>query len=405
MSSFRFFCECYSFSDEIISSLGTIFKERLEEQHAWIDLFATSLKPSSPISCIDPTTWPLPEVNPSRLSSLAIQKEIKEHGFAYQHFSLDSGETPDPCLINEQNCLLSTSNLEGVDRSTPVILMAHGFTATSYEWNDFARYIEGNSKGTIRYSQVTLGGHGRSIEEFKESDWHDWGKPILDEYTALVNKGFSNISLVGSSTACALILEQLSSGFYGGEKITPKNVFFIDPIVEPLNLANSMMVQMGTFAGQSLGPTRASSPEELSNWYGDYPFASLQSLDDLTKNVKHALDEGFELPPQTKLTVWASEGDPIVNPAGYKFIQNGVRTGDGGNVEYYPVESRLHVITRLSGRPQATQEDDELICGDKPPLTREEVVKQVKSRSMPFTPSDRQKQKNIFDSMLKSMMM
>lgn len=392
-------------SDGISSLMKNTFSEKIEEQHSWLNLFSEESSLVQPISCADPTTWAMPKVNPRRLSSLGIQREIKKHGFSYEDFTLDSGETPDRCLIDGHNCLLSQSNLEGVDRSTPIILMAHGFTATSYGWNDFARYIEANSKGSIRYSQVTLGGHGRSIEEFKKTDWHNWGKPIIDEYNALVEKGFSNISLVGSSTACALILEQLSSGSYSREKITPKNVFLIDPIVEPLNSINSIIVAVGAFAGQSLGPTRASSPEELSNWYGDYPFTSLQSLDDLTKNVKNRLDQGFELPPRTKLTVWASQGDPIVNPAGYTIIQRGIKPGDGGDVEYHPVESRLHVFTRLSGRPEATQEDEELICGDTPPLTRDEVVKQVKSRSMPFTPSDRQKQKRIFDSMLKSMMM
>lgn len=347
---------------------------------------------------LNPQSWSLPDITPSSLSSLSIQKEVKEHGLAYRDFTLDMGETGDPCLKTQIGCL-SQSDLTGIDRTTPVVLLAHGFSATSYEWKDFANYIDKNLSDFVLYSKIVLGGHGRSLEAFKKSNWVEWGKPILDEYQALVAHGFTNISLAGSSTACALILEQLSSGAYQELKVYPKNIFFVDPIVEPLSLMNSIAVRIGAIAGKAFGPVQAFSPEEFSYWHGYRPFSSLKSLDDLTRKVKRALASGILLPSGTKLSIWASQKDPTVDPLGYQVIERGTKPGHGGSVNSYPIDSKFHVFTRLSGRPQATEEDQALISGDVL-LSPEMIKKQVLTRPIPFTPDDRLKQKQTFDQML-----
>lgn len=257
-----------------------------------------------------------------------------------------------------------------------------------------------NAKGSVRYSQILLGGHGRSLEDFKRSNWLKWGKPILDEYKALVAKGFTNISLAGSSTACALILEQLSNGSYSHRKIVPKNVFLIDPIVEPNSFLTNLVVRVGALFGASYPPTQAFSPEEFSRWHGKRPFASLKSLDELTQKVHRALASGIQLPPRTRLSVWSSQGDPTVNPDGYKLIQKGVKPGKGGSVCVYPVDSKFHVFTRLSGRPKATRKDQRYFGGE---LTRADVLKYVQTAPIPVTLRDRQIQKETFDRMLSTL--
>ena len=102
----------------------------------------------------------------------------------------------------------------------------------------------------------------------------------------------------------------------------------------------------------------------------------------------------IQLPPGTHLSVWASQGDPTVNPEGYKLIQKGTVPGEGGRVSVYPVNSRFHVFTRLSGRPQATEEDKVNI------ELRADVLKYVESAPIPFTQRDREIQKETFDRML-----
>lgn len=350
-----------------------------------------------PIPELHPETWPEPEVHPSHKTSQSIRDLVKERGLGYQPFTLDSGSTPDPVLIEPKNSVLSYTDLSEVDRSVPIVILAHGFSASSYEWSDFARYMDQHSKGAVLYSNMVLGGHGRSLGAFKRSNWQEWGKPILNEYRALRAQGFTNISLAGSSTACALLLEQLSSGSYNGD-IAPKNIFMIDPIVDPVvdpkDWKTRLKMRVAAVARASYPPTQAFSPEEFSRWHGYRPFSALLSLDDLTQRVTRALGVGIQLPKGTHLSVWASQGDPTVNPNGYKLIQNGIRPGVGGSVSVYPINSKFHVFTRLSGRPEAAEDQ----VGA---LTREQLVDYVKESPIPFTPNDRQLQKETFDAMLK----
>jgi carboxylesterase len=298
----------------------------------------------------------------------------------YRPFTLDRGQTPAKAE------LLSKSELNGVDRAMPVILLVHGFTATPYEWDDFANYIDKVAGGNLRYSKVLLGGHGRSLAEFKKSNWMEWGQPIVDEYEALIGHGFTNISLAGSSTACALLLEQLHRGLY-----QPKNIFMIDPIVEPNGFITRLIIKIGALFRLNYPPTQVFTPEEFHHWYGYRPFSQLKSLDDLTWRVSKALAAGIRVPANTKVSIWASQNDPTVNPAGYKVIQNGLQ----GSIAVYPVDSRFHVFTRLSGRPEAKAEDEPL------PEGREAILKAVTMAPIPFTRRDRENQKWAFDAILK----
>ncbi|MCE5316689.1 MAG: hypothetical protein LLG04_04920 [Parachlamydia sp.] len=339
----------------------------------------------------------MPAINLSSESSHVIKRLVEQRGLVYQPLTLDSGQTPDLSIREPQKFFLSQSDLRGVDKSKPVILLAHGYTATTYEWDDLARYIDQNANGDVRYSQILLGGHGRSLEDFKNSNWQDWGKPILEEYQALVAKGFTNISLAGSSTACALILEQLNKGAYSKD-VTPHNVFLIDPIVEPSGFMMRQVIRILAIFKRSYPPQQAFSPEEFSCWYGNRPFTTIHSLNDLTWRVQRALSAGIQLPRDTHLTVWASQGDPTVNPDGYKLIHEGVKPGSGGSVSVYPINSRFHVFTRLSGRPEATWEDRQF--QERSNMTREAVLDWVAKAPIPVTTHDRQIQKKTFDQML-----
>lgn len=271
--------------------------------------------------------------------------------------------------------------------------MAHGFSATTYEWEDMARYLHEHESGKILYSLVLLGGHGRSYADFKASNWHRWGAPILNEYLALKHLGFTHINLAGSSTACALILEQLAHNDYSQETVL-KNVFLIDPIVEPMGFTLRNTLWAGSFIGGYAGPSQAFTPEKFSHWYANRPFTAFNSLNKLAAKVEHELFHGIVLPGGTNLYVWASQGDPTVNPKGYLLIQKGVHGTDGGQVHATPIHSALHVFTRLSGRPLATPED---LLDIRP------VSERVVDSPMPITPADRDNQKAVFEQMISAM--
>jgi carboxylesterase len=76
----------------------------------------------------------------------------------------------------------------------PVIIACHGYTATTFEWDELRNWSAGSD---VYLSQVLLGGHGRSYEEFKESSWHDWQRAIKEEYERLEKAGYQNINLLG----------------------------------------------------------------------------------------------------------------------------------------------------------------------------------------------------------------
>src|SRR5690606_19402656 len=80
---------------------------------------------------------------------------------------------------------LVSQRLPSPDSATlakPVIIAAHGFTASTYEWEEFQRYAEAD--GRVLVSRVLLGRHGTDIEDFEAGTWRDWGRPILEEYRA-----------------------------------------------------------------------------------------------------------------------------------------------------------------------------------------------------------------------------
>ncbi|GAB3026268.1 hypothetical protein [Spirosoma pulveris] len=80
-----------------------------------------------------------------------------------------------------------------------------------------------NGRTDLYLSQVLLEGHGRSHEDFKKCIWHDWHVAGLKQYTRLEKAAYTNISLLGSSTSGALLLELVSSGYFANH-LAPRNL-------------------------------------------------------------------------------------------------------------------------------------------------------------------------------------
>lgn len=246
----------------------------------------------------------------------------------------------------------------------PVIITAHGYTASTFEWLEFRQftgdtlaYVMNRSDSLenpkVLTSLVLLGGHGVNIEDFQKSTWQDWGKPILEEYEALVAKGYKNISIAGSSTGCPLILDHISRGRLNSQP--PNQIFLIDPIITPSAKMLSLIGIMGPILGNS--PSEG-GPEELAHWYNQRPAETLDELYSLTNLIKNRLEKGFKLPPGTQAKVWKAKKDALADPIGALILYKGLRTSDNGRIEVEMVETAKHVFTRLLGRTSEPTSQD-----------------------------------------------
>lgn len=270
--------------------------------------------------------------------------------FEFEDDWLESPSMTDPSLTDPDFRISTRPGLTAADRSKPVIITAHGFTASTFEWEEFHEFTE--QDGSVLVSRVLLGGHGRTMAEFKKSTWQEWGRPILDEYEALVSQGYTNISLAGASTGGALILEQISAGRF--EQQVPRHFFFIDPIVVPGDKNLTMISVVGPLLGNV--PQENITEDERSHWYTNRPQEALNELYKLCKRVRSELQDGFNLPSGSVAKVYKTAYDETADPVSALLIYKGMRRADGVHVDVEMIDSELHVFTRLKGRDPAAVE-------------------------------------------------
>lgn len=263
---------------------------------------------------------------------------------------LDGGTIFDPSLYDPEKYLVSKAypNPTPEEALKPVIIASHGYTATTFEWDEFRAYAE--NREDVLISQVLLDGHGRSYEDFKYSGWKDWQQAIKKEYELLADAGYQNIHFLGSSTSGALFIELLSGDFFK-EKPAPKQILLIDPIVIPSNKTLSLV----HIVGPMLGYLESDQSAELDKVYYRYrPQETLRELQNLLNKVRKDLEHGIVLPPETSFKIYKSKKDPTADPVSAVLIYKGIKTNAGRNVEVEMVDSQLHVFTRLDLRPHTS---------------------------------------------------
>ncbi len=268
---------------------------------------------------------------------------------------LDGDQIFDPSIYQPEKFLVSAAipNPDAAQKNTPVVITVHGYSATTFEWDEFRTYCD--EKANILVSQVLLGGHGSTYEDFKNSGWEDWQEPIMTEYNALRAKGYTNISFAGSSTACPLVLDLIKKGKIGENGM--KHIFLVDPIVVP---SDKLLTIIG-LVGPMLGYLETSmTTEEEGHWYHFRPQETLKQLLDLTDKVRKDLQKGFKLPSGTRLKIYKSIKDPSADPVSAVLIYKGLKNSDGSNVDIEMLDSELHVVTRLTGRENVTQHDRDI---------------------------------------------
>ena len=240
---------------------------------------------------------------------------------------LDGNQIFDLTLTQAQKYLVSEylPNPSALEKNIPVIIAAHGYTATTFEWDELRTYAD--SAKTFLVSQVLLGGHGRTYEEFKASTWKDWQSSIIDEYTKLSNKGFKNIYLAGSSTGAPLIIQMVKSNFFAGYTL-PKGIFLVDPIV----VSSNKTLTMVGLLGQVLGYTSVELANgEKGKWYVYRPQETLKQLMSLIDLTRKDLETGIVLPANTYMKVYKSAIDETADPVSAVMIYKGMKNPYGRN--------------------------------------------------------------------------
>jgi len=268
---------------------------------------------------------------------------------------LDGDKIFDPSLYDSAKYLVSVRypNPTTAQINTPVLIAAHGYSATTFEWDDFRDYAD--NKGGVFVSQVLLGGHGRTYEDFKNASWSDWQTSIIDEYKALRARGFNNISFVGSSTASPLIINLIKNNSFESNGL--KHIFMVDPIIAP---SDKMLTLVGVL-GPMLGYLETNmTAEEEGHWYHFRPQETLQQLMNLIDKIRKDLENTVYIPQGTDVKVYKSINDPTADAISALMIYKGLKNRDGSKINVEMLESNLHVVTRLNGRENVTDHDREI---------------------------------------------
>jgi carboxylesterase len=271
----------------------------------------------------------------------------------YDNSMLDGPLVNDTSFVDFTFRVSTHPDLPSLDRNQPVIICAHGYTACTYEWEEFRDYAK--TDGRVYTSLVLLGAHGRDIEDFEGSTWKQWQAPIMEEYDTLVKLGFKRISLAGSSTGGTLLLEYLSRNAFTDKAVLPEQFFFIDPIVVPSDKLLHIVNVVGPILGNS--PQEFTNDKQKRHWYTNRPTSTLAQLNDLCELIRNKLEDGFSLPAGSFAKCYKSKVDDSVDPVTALLIYKGLTDAKGGKIDVEMVESNFHVFTQLAARPQASDAD------------------------------------------------
>jgi carboxylesterase len=266
---------------------------------------------------------------------------------------LGGGQIFDPSLTDPAAYRISVSqpNPTAAQAQVPVIIACHGYSASTFEWDEFRTWSAGRTDYYI--DQVLLAGHGTTYAAFQKSTYVDWEESIIDEYSLLREEGYTNINFAASSTSCTLLLDLIKRGIFKNTTSTI-HIFMVDPIVIPSDKFLPLIGVLGPVLGYV---TANNAPGEEKYYYHYRPEETLKQLQDVLTVVRNELQEGITLPANIYLKVYKSIKDPTADPVSAVLIYDGVKTNDGNRIGVDLINSNLHVFTRLSLVPNVTALD------------------------------------------------
>ena len=138
-------------------------------------------------------------------------------------------------------------------------------------------------------------------------------------------------------------------------QIPPNQILLIDPIIIPSN----KILSLAGIVGPMIGYTSVDFDSELErkHWYHYRPQETLQELLDIITVVRKELESGIALPPLTDLSIYKSKYDEVADRISGILIYNGIKSNTMNSKEIDMVNSHIHVMTRLQGRNNITDND------------------------------------------------
>ncbi len=273
----------------------------------------------------------------------------------YSHGWLEDPLSPEPSLSDPTyrvSSRISTPSM--AQKKQPIVIACHGFAATTYEWAEFKDVAE---KRGLLVSLVLLGGHGRSFSDFSASTWTLWNQPILEEYQALVQKGYTNLHILTASASAPLILEDLKNHAF--DHVPPKTIIMVDPFIIPKN----KLLYAVNWIGLLIGTHRFThkSEEERRHWYSNAGYKPMTELKSLITQAARDVKKGIPLPQGTSVWLYQGLGDELSDPQGALFIQTGLWKANPNHlIGLTMLPSSQHVFVRKNGRQKWTNFEDNM---------------------------------------------
>lgn len=286
------------------------------------------------------------------LCSTAILLFVLRHflytPITYEDHWMDSPSTHDITFDRPELILSTLGTPTDTQKDQPVLLLCHGYSASTFSWLDFLDYLKESGYTDFHTSLVLLGGHGRDVHAFAKSTWKDWKAPIEDEYKKLVALGYTNISIVGISTGGSLMVRLLDSDFFKTTR-PPSALIFIDAYITPRDRTLYLSPFFGFLYHNIPWPDEATLEEE-QNWYRNRPYQTIASLAKLVMKNKLALWTGISVPKDTNILIMQSQADPISHPNGALTLQKHLHMSQG-TPALFKVNSSKHAFVNLRATP------------------------------------------------------
>ena len=78
---------------------------------------------------------------------------------------------------------------------------------------------------------------------------------------------------------------------------------------------------------------------------------------DIITEVRQELESGITLPTQTDISIYKSIYDEVADRISGILIYNGIKSNSFNSKDIYMINSNVHVMTRLQGRNNVTDND------------------------------------------------
>ncbi len=243
---------------------------------------------------------------------------------------MDSPHTQDPALTNPAYRL--SQHPKHPRRKDPVMVLVHGFSASTYEFDAFKTAVTAIAP-TMQWSTILMGGHGRNYHAFKDATCDDWQAPLVEEVNALIQLGYTRITLVGVSTGATVIMDALLRGLIDATAI--ESVIMVDPFLSPRNKWLYAIPYLKRLIPNTMAD--ASTPLAHAHWYTNRPAEALNQLRILITRVARLQQTAAISVPTT---VYLALNDPICDT---QYTQKNVSIGFP-KTRIHTNESNHHVI-------------------------------------------------------------